>query len=189
MSQKKQTYQIKITLQWSKPPIWRRVLIDSRYHLDDLHVIIQEAMGWDNSHLHQFYHKQSTYVQYNPEFGELWEGQEYEMGKPISLFLKEEKDKLMYEYDMGDGWVHIIELEKILPTDKKLSLPICTAGRRACPPEDIGGIGGYDYLQQVMADETHEDHANMLDWLGLDSGSDFDPATFSKDEVNERFAR
>lgn len=90
---KKQIYQIKITLADSKPPIWRRLLIDSRYHLDDLDAIIQDAMGWSNSHLHQFYHGGITYIPYNPDFGELWESQEYELGKPIAMFLKQAKDK------------------------------------------------------------------------------------------------
>lgn len=189
MSVKKQICQIKITLNGSKPPIWRRVLIDSRYHLDDLHAVIQEAMGWDCSHMHQFYHSGKTYVEYNPEFGELWDGQQDESGKPIALFLQEEKDKLMYEYDMGDGWLHTIELEKILPADKKQTLPICIGGRRACPPEDIGGMGGYEYLIEVMADKTHDEHKDMLEWLGLNDASEFKPAAFSIEEVNQRMAR
>lgn len=189
MSQKKQIYQLKITLQWSKPPIWRRVLVDSRHQLDDLHAIIQEAMGWYNSHMYQFYHGETTYVQYNPDFDELYEGQDYTMGKPIYLFLQEKKDKLMYEYDMGDGWLHSIELEEILAPNKKQTLPICTGGRRACPPEDIGGMGGYEYLMEVMADKNHDEHTEMLEWLGLEDSSEFNPATFSKDEVNARIAR
>lgn len=189
MSQKKRIYQIRVTLNWSRPPIWRRLLIDSRYHLDDLHAIIQDAMGWDCSHLHQFYHGGKTYVEYHPEFGDLWEGQDYEMGKPIALFLTEEKDKLMYEYDMGDGWLHTIELEKILPADKKQTIPTCIGGRRACPPEDIGGMGGYEYLMEVMADKEHEEHEEMLEWLGLNEASEFNPAAFNKDEVNQRLAR
>lgn len=185
---KKQIYQIKITLNNSKPPIWRRLLIDSRYHLDDLHAIIQDAMGWEYSHLHQFSHQGITYVQYNSEFSELREGQDYEMGKPIALFLQQEKDKLMYEYDMGDGWRHTIELEKILPAAKAPILT-CIGGRRACPPEDCGGMGGYEYLMEILADKEHEEHDDMLEWLGLNDASEFNPAAFSKEEVNQRLAR
>lgn len=185
---KKQIYQIKITLNDSAPPIWRRLRIDSRYHLDDLHAIIQDAIGWEYRHLHQFSHKGVTYVQYDAEFSQLLAGQDYEMGKPIALFLQQAKDTLMYEYDMGDGWQHTIELEKILPADKAPILT-CIDGQRACPPEDCGGMGGYEYLIEILADETHDKHADMLEWLGLQTADGFNPDIFSKEEVNQRFAR
>ena len=93
-----------------------------------------------------------------------------------------EKDKFTYEYDFGDGWEHIILLEKILPPEDGATYPRCIKGKRACPPEDCGGIWGYAHLLEVIADPEDPEHDEMLEWLG----GEFDSEYFNLDEVNER---
>lgn len=177
----KTTYQLKITLINSKPPIWRRVLVPSSYHLGLVHKVIQIAMGWTNSHLHQFVANQTFYSP--PEYGDMDMDMDSknETKYKLSQLLKKEKDKLVYEYDFGDGWSHKIELEKILPYDYKAALPFCVTGKRACPPEDCGGVWGYEDLIKAITDPNDPEHEDMLEWLG----GEFDPEFFDIEEVNE----
>jgi len=95
---------------------------------------------------------------------------------------------MLYTYDFGDGWEHDIVLEKVLPPDPVVGLS-CLAGKGACPPEDCGGAWGYANLKEALADPGHEEHEDLLDWLGLDSAADFDPAQFGLDEVNARLSQ
>ena len=95
-------------------------------------------------------------------------------------------DRIAYEYDFGDSWEHEILLEKIVEPEKGVEYPICIGGKRACPPEDCGGIGGYERLLEVLANPKDEEHADMLEWLGLESADEFDPAEFDIDTVNEQ---
>jgi hypothetical protein len=176
------TYQIKISLNGSIPKIWRRLLVPSDLLLPDFHTLIQISMGWENDHLYQFV-KGKTF--YSPDDGisdELIDV-EYEDTK-ISDLLKKEKDKIIYEYDFGDGWVHDIILEKTL-SDDKLKNPICIDGKMACPPEDCGGIWGYANMLNVLKQPRHQDYEDFLSWIG----TDFDPSDFDKDAVNKIFKR
>lgn len=91
-----------------------------------------------------------------------------------------EGDKLIYEYDFGDGWEHKIRIEKILPAEKGKRYPVCLAGKRACPPEDCGGPPGYERLLEVLRDPKHEEYEETLEWLG----GPFDPEAFDVNEVN-----
>lgn len=177
-------YQLKITLADSKPPIWRRVLVRSSLDLGDLHYVVQIAMGWTDSHLHCFCKGRDCY-------GPASEGQD-DFGEPgfkdeeevrISKLLKREKDHITYEYDFGDGWRHEILLEKILPDDGSVPFATCVTGRRACPPEDCGGIWGYGRLLQLLQDPSDPEYEETLEWVG----EGFDPDLFDKDEVNELF--
>jgi hypothetical protein len=94
-------------------------------------------------------------------------------------------DRVRYTYDFGDDWEHDILIEDVLTAEPGISYPRCLAGRRACPPEDCGGIWGYAELLEILADPSHVEHAARLEWLSLDSAEEFDPATFDRDEVNE----
>ena len=107
----------------------------------------------------------------------------------LSQLLTRAGEKIGYTYDFGDGWEHDIVLEKVLPPDTEVADPVCTAGKGACPPEDCGGVWGYEDLKDTLADPDAEDHKNMLEWLGLDSADDFDPKAFSIAEVNRRLRR
>ncbi|MEV7866691.1 plasmid pRiA4b ORF-3 family protein [Streptomyces sp. NPDC088124] len=93
-------------------------------------------------------------------------------------------ERLRYTYDFGDDWEHDILIEDITEPEPDTAYPRCLAGRRACPPEDCGGIWGYDYLIEILADPHHEEHEDRLEWLGLDSADQFDPAAFDPTEVN-----
>ena len=130
------TYQIRIDLARYRPKIWRRLLIRSDLPLSGFHLAIQIAMGWENSHLHQFIKDKKFYSErleedwtwddrHNVDYSEMH----------VSDLLTTEKDKIEYEYDFGDGWVHEIKLEKILPADNTMKSPVCTDGALACPPE------------------------------------------------------
>ncbi len=179
--QAKSIYQIKISLIGAKPPIWRTVLAPSNLGLAAFHDVIQVAMGWTDSHLHQFIANNVFYGIPDDEFGmEIEDESKYK----LSQLLKKEKDTLIYEYDFGDSWEHKILLEKVLPFDTKTALPVCIKGKRACPPEDCGGIWGYEELLQTISDPNHPDHDDMLEWLG----GEFDPEEFDLEEINEELA-
>ncbi len=174
------TYQIKVTLVDSKPPIWRRLLVPSSVKLDKFHQILQDAMGWTNSHLHQFrVGNQYFGVPDEESYGDV----EDESLVKLNEVLRAEKDAMVYEYDFGDDWRHKIVLEKVLPVDPDVPLPRCTAGKRACPPEDCGGIWGYAELLETIHDREHPEHQSMLEWLG----EGFDPEHFDIDAVNDRW--
>jgi len=174
------TYQIKVTLADSKPPIWRRLLVPSTITLAKLHDILQIAMGWDDYHLHQFIARDQYYGVPNPEYDDEMKN---EARVKLSGVLQQEKDTMVYEYDFGDGWNHKIVLEKVLPHDPNISLPRCTAGKRACPPEDCGGVWGYADFLEIIGDPNHPEHKEMLDWVG----GEFDPEHFDIAEVNRHF--
>ncbi|MCK5648890.1 MAG: plasmid pRiA4b ORF-3 family protein [Gammaproteobacteria bacterium] len=181
----RQSYQIKVALSHIKPPVWRRLIVDSRISLDVLHDVLQISMGWTNSHMHQFIDREGViYGQsYDDEFMPSLGSQTIEESAVLlNEVLKKEKDWLKYEYDFGDGWEHKITLEKILP-HKKNQFPIaCIKGKRACPPEDCGGPWGYAHmLEQLAAPEDDEEHAELLEWLG----DDFEPESFDLEETNE----
>jgi len=101
------------------------------------------------------------------------------------VLLKKEKDSLIYEYDFGDSWEHKIILEKILPYDASLKVPSCIKGKRACPPEDCGGIWGYQNLVEIIKDPSHPEHEEMLEWLG----GEFDPEYFDMNETNRMLGK
>lgn len=180
-----QVYQFKITLKDIKPPIWRRIQVPETYSFWDLHVAIQDAMGWLDYHLHDF-------EMFHPTTGE-----KVKIGMPSDddelyelEIIPEQKQKIAdwffvedkavdYSYDFGDNWEHKIKLEKILPRDKNIQYPICITGKRACPPEDCGGPPGYEYFLDAIQDPTHEEHESMLRWVG----GEFDSEHFDKNEV------
>ena len=95
------------------------------------------------------------------------------------------KKKFLYEYDFGDGWIHEVVAEKILPPDPGFKNPVCLAGENACPPEDCGGIPGYYNLLEILGDRKHPEYRDMKDWMG----GKFDPAAFKLDAVNKAFKR
>lgn len=178
------TYQIKITLQGSKPSIWRRVVIPSDLSLPDFHKVIQTTMGWTNSHLHQFV-KNRTYYSPKMEDESLWDEEDdddldYSKYK-VSDLLRKTKDKVKYEYDFGDDWVHVIVLEKIIDESMDINDVTCLAGENSCPPEDCGGLWGYYNMLEILKDTDHEEYEEYIDWLS----DEFDPTYFDIEEVND----
>lgn len=179
-------YQIKVTLLDSKPPIWRRLLLSGDTKLSELHDIIQAAMGWYDSHLHQFI---INNVYYSVPFDDMLGGWEMETEDERRVKLSDIVDgegfRFDYEYDFGDSWQHRILVEKILPPDDKQRLPVCIKGKRACPPEDVGGVWGYDSFLEAMQDPNHPEHEMYVEWIG----DSFDAEAFDLDEVNQRLRR
>jgi hypothetical protein len=178
-------YQLKITLRGvSKPPVWRRVAVPADVTLDVLHEVILLAMGWNGGHMHVFSDGWQDYGMPDSELGHADEA-----GVSLTETLAAPGARMTYTYDFGDDWEHDIVLEKVVPADSDLRYPVCLAGKGACPPDDCGGAWGYADLKETLADPDREEHEDLLEWLGLDSGEDFDPAEFSVDQVNFRLAR
>ena len=180
-----QIYQLKITLRDSKPPIWRRIQVPGDISLEKLHWVIQEAMGWTNSHMHQFIHRETYYgVSMKDDFGDFHEMKNEKTVK-LNQLVSRPKAKFVYEYDFGDSWEHEILLEKILPPESGVRYPVCLTGKRACPPEDCGGVWGYAGFLEAIQNPNHPEHDDMLEWIG---GS-FDPEAFDLDAVNRVLGR
>jgi len=172
-------YQLKITLIDSKPPIWRRVLVPAHFNLYQLHQTIQAAMGWMDYHLHQFIIDGEFY---SVPSSEDWEPVIDERKFKLEKIAPAIKSKFVYEYDFGDSWRHQIVVEKILPPSPDEKYPQCIKGKRACPPEDVGGVWGYDDFLEAIQDENHGGHDEYLDWVG----GEFDPEAFDLAEINQR---
>lgn len=178
-------YQFKIALDDTEPPIWRRIQVPETYSFWDLHVAIQDAMGWFDSHLHEF-------EIIDPSLGEEvrigirdkelgWEGDILqEQKQKIADYFSMENRRACYTYDFGDSWDHTVTLEKILPREEGTDYPRCIDGRRACPPEDCGGVWGYEELLRIIRNPKHKEHKQMLEWVG----GEFDPEDFDADEVS-----
>lgn len=169
--------QVKVTLNDTTPPIWRRLLVPGMLSLHEFHWDIQRAMGWLNCHLSQF---QIDGVDY----GVPSEEDEIPMKSAetvcLARFADRENRSFIYEYDFGDGWEHEILIEKILPPNPKQTYSICLDGQRACPPEDCGGTGGYENLLTILDDPKHPEHKEMKRWVGRG----FDPEFFDLKRVN-----
>jgi Plasmid pRiA4b ORF-3-like protein len=173
-------YQLKVTLQDSKPPIWRRIQVSADITLSKLHHIVQTVMGWSDSHLHQFIVGDTFYGIPDPDsFMDM--DTKYESRAKLNQIAPAEKSKFVYEYDFGDSWEHLILVEKILPAEEGAQYPVCLTGKRACPPEDVGGVWGYDEFLAAIRDADHPDHEEMLEW----ADGDFDPEAFDLEAVNK----
>lgn len=173
-------YQIKITLDDIRPPIWRRVQVPGEITLAELHDVIQVAMGWENCHLHEF---QIGADRYAPSVNEEFDTAMTAGDTDVKLcdVVKRARAKFRYTYDFGDDWRHTLMVEKTAPPEPGVEYPRCLAGERACPPEDCGGPWGYANLIEAREHPDDPRHAELLEWAG-----DFDPEAFHPDAVNTR---
>jgi yecA family protein len=173
-------YQLKVALKGAKPPIWRRIQVPGNITLEKLHSVIQICMGWNDLHLHQFLIDQTCYSL--PGEDDLWQTSRPKNEAKFTLQDLEEKiqPRFQYIYDFGDDWIHQITVEKILPPEEGKSTPLVITGRRACPPEDIGGMHGYMHLLEVLDNPEDAEYEEMTDWLNMDF---FDPAQFGKEDI------
>jgi len=170
-------YEIKITLQGIQPPVWRRIHAPGNISLYKLHRIFQVAMGWTNSHLYEFQIEKVRLGDPDPEEPD---GTLNARKFKLSKLAADGINRFIYLYDFGDNWKHEVVIEKQLPTQESANFPICVAGRRACPPEDCGGVHGYESLMEIMANPDHKEYRDMISWLG----GRFDPELFDLAKVN-----
>lgn len=172
-------YQFRITLIDSQPSIWRRIQVED-CTLDKLHEHIQTAMGWENSHLHQFDIKGKQYS--DPD---LWDD-EFDLvdstRTKISTIVPRtgKRFRFAYEYDFGDNWKHEIMFEGCPKKEPGKEYPLCLEGERACPPEDVGGLWGYADFLEVMANPNDNRHDEFREWAG-----DFDQEKFDVVETTK----
>ncbi len=177
--------QFKVTLKGIRPPIWRRILIEENITFARFSHIINYAMGWNGGHLHSFYLKtglgngevEITDAETAKEFWGQAPLVEDKVKVSASLFLISKKCK--YTYDYGDDWEHTVTLEKILPRDPDMEYPACIKGKRACPPDDVGGVWGYQEFLEIIKDPEHPEHEETLEWVG----GEFDPDYFDPEET------
>ncbi len=174
-------YQIKVTLRDSQPPIWRRIQVRSDVTLAKLHRILQRVMGWEGAHLHEFVIQGEYYGRPNQDETEPKKTRDEHKHK-LSEVVPAEGSQFAYNYDFGDYWQHVLVVEKTFPPEEGVRYPVCLAGARACPPEDVGGIPGYEEFLKAIKDSRHPQREEMLEWIG----SEFDPEAFNLDEVNQR---
>ncbi|MBM3840463.1 MAG: plasmid pRiA4b ORF-3 family protein [Verrucomicrobia bacterium] len=176
-------YQLKVVLLGSEPPVWRRLQVPAEARLDWLHAVLQVAIGWTNSHLHQFIVGEQCYSDTRHSFAE-FEGDpetQEERKSTLQQIAPHAQDAFGYEYDFGDSWEHEIVVEKILPPDSSLATTArCLDGARACPPEDCGGVWGYEDLLKILKNRKHSEHKSMKEWLGRP----FDAEGFDLEKVN-----
>ncbi len=178
-----QVYQFKIALDDIRPPIWRRIQVPETYSFWDLHVAIQDAMGWLDYHLHEFaIIDPATGSEVDIGFPDDDFGKKVLKGwnQKIARYFSMENPSADYIYDFGDYWIHSLKLEKILPREKNVDYPICVKGKRAVPHEDCGGVSGYENILEIIKNPGHEEYEETMVWLG----EEFDPEHFDPKEVN-----
>jgi Plasmid pRiA4b ORF-3-like protein len=184
LSAPRNVHRLKVTLRGTKPAIWRRFEVPSDITLARLHTVIQIGFGWQNSHLFVFETPAGRFGSYDPDL-EIRSA----ASKKLSAVADWPADKIRYEYDFGDCWEHDVLVEAVQPAEPGVAYPRCTAGKRAGPPEDCGGVWGYYDLLNTLANPRHEDHAQVLWWLGIESASEFDAGEFDPGAANEALAR
>lgn len=193
--QSESRYYLHIQLNDIEPPIWRKIVVPGAISLHTLHKMLQVVMGWENAHLYLFRlkinEKTTIYGLPDPD----WEHADIRIrdSRRTKLDATVWTDwlNLTYEYDLGDGWMHQITIEKIehlpdenLNEDALWMTPRCLAGERACPPEDAGGIGGYTLLLEALQNPEHPEHMRMRQW----AGASYDPELFSVQQANSALA-
>jgi hypothetical protein len=172
-------YPMKITLSEITPAIWRRLLVPADTSLAQLHHVIQAAFGWWDYHLHQYIVDDRYFGDPDPEFADELPPMTDERDATLRDIV--EAKEIVYEYDFGDSWRHVIEIENLaVVAEPGVRHPVCTGGARSRPPEDCGGTSGYEELLEVLADPKHEEHASMKRWVG----KRFDPESFDLAAVN-----
>jgi hypothetical protein len=174
-------FRLRITLDEVTPTIWRRLLVPGSIRLGKLHDVFQAAMGWTNSHLHCF---TIGGERFGPQFDEYPEGERDENEVSVLQAIGELR-RFSYEYDFGDSWDHEVVVEEHVRLTHGLKHAVCLDEENACPPEDCHGAGGYAELLEVLADPTHKDHDDLINWVG----GAFNPTSFDLAAANVRLQR
>ena len=175
----KKVYQLKITLKGIRPPVWRRVKVNGDITFEYLHQLIQTVMGWDNYHLYEFGDRNMRIGMIQDDDFGYGEDIIDASKKELQTVLKRKGSKIDYTYDFGDSWLHEIKVEETF-NNENLEHPVCLKGKRACPPEDCGGVWGYQSLLEVLKNHKHPDYEEMKDWID----EDFDSESFDLESIN-----
>ena len=170
-------YQLHLALRDITPPIWRQLRVRGSIPLPRLHIIFQRVMGWTDSHLHLFRVGEVEYGMCDPEYPDAMQS---ERRVRLEQIVATVRDRFVYEYDFGDCWQHDVMVEAVLLPEPGMRYPICLSGARACPPEDVGGTGGYAEFLIAMEDSSHYEQQMMREWIG----GDFDSEAFDLITVN-----
>lgn len=184
----KKALQLKISIIGIEPTIWRKVAVNSDITLPQMHFVIQNIMPWFDSHLHHFITKGRCYAMpHDFVVEEDTDCHGYEE-TTIGELLKEKGDTIDYEYDFGDSWLHMIEVEDIIPPLIGTNA-LYISGENGAPIEDCGGVYGYQHLKEVISNPSHPEYANLCYWMGMEENMEFDPAYLDIDptEVNKIF--
>jgi hypothetical protein len=182
MARIRQIFEFRLSLQHVHPTVWRRIQVPDDCTLARLHKIIQAVMNWQDYHLHEFTVQSQAYG--DPEVDEddrLVDDRTVRL-RNLDLAIG---DRVEYAYDFGDNWQHVLELEGKMPPAEEAVYPVCVGGERTAPPEDVGGVSGYEEFLEALLDPRHEEHEHMKSWVGRP----FDPAAFSVAEANERLRK
>lgn len=170
-------YTLRVELCHIQPLIWRRLLVKGNTTLPSLHITLRVVMGWTNFHLHSFSFGERRYgIPDDLEGPKMLD----ERGHTLVGVLGEAQREFIYVYDFGDYWEHRVVVETVDKARRELQYPICVAGERACPPEDVGGPPGYQEFLDAVRDSSHEQHGEYLRWIG----GVFDPEGFDLNSVN-----
>jgi hypothetical protein len=175
-------FQIRVSLADVEPLVWRRLLVPQEVTLPRLHQILQVTMGWTDSHLHQFLVGDVRFAEPDSEFPP---GPIDYRRITLNQIAPRPGAVCVYEYDFGDGWEHLVEVEQAVPAVEAGSVPRCVGGERTCPPEDCGGPPGYEELLRALRDPTHPEHEEYRQWVG----PGFDPRAFDVVLVNKKLTR
>lgn len=173
-------YELTITLEDTEPLVWRKVLIHDFIELNELHMVIQLVMGWEDSHLYSFEINKKSYSDSESalEMDKINDAEGTQLCDVIG-----NTKKFLYAYDFGDDWIHQIEITAVLETDARMNYPICIAGENACPPENCGGTSGFKNLKAILAGKDSNEKDELLSWIG----GFYNPHTFDPNFVNRFF--
>ena len=160
---------LKVTLNDVKPAVQRRVEVPLAIRLDRLHLVLQAAIGWTNSHLYEIRARDVGWGLPDPAFGE--GPLDAKKARLIDVLEEAGTKTVKYLYDFGDGWEHTVKVERITDAVPGLAYPVLIDATGRCPPEDVGGPWGYDAFLEALADPAHENHTEMKEWIG----ETFDP--------------
>lgn len=169
--------EINVTLEYIEPAITRTLQVPGTIRLDRLHLTLQAAMGWSNAHLYMFEAGGVTWGTPDPDFGgDEWPANKTTLARVIA---DTGARSIRYIYDFGDSWEHKLQIGNITDPIPKDLYPCLTDVSGRCPPEDVGGIPGYEAFRDAMADPKHPDHTNFKEWYG----GPFDPKMPDSDDL------